>query len=263
MSGRELKQIFDEDPGLYQRARPGYPDELFRDLADLAGIGSGARVLEIGPGTGQATRALAALGARVTALELGPALARVLRERTAEDDVEVVVSAFEDWPLPEQPFDLVVAFTSWHWLDPAVRGGKSAAGLVPGGWLATVTTTHVAGGTNDFFARAQACYEQWDPSTPAGLRLLGADAVAAAVDEVDVSDLFLPAVRRRYHQDVEYTTDGYLDVLRTYSGHRALTPQRRDGLLACIGGLIDGRYGGTITKRYLYELRVARRRSSG
>jgi hypothetical protein len=32
----------------------------------------------------------------------------------------------------------------------------------------------------------------------------------------------------------------------------------RQGLLACIADLIDTRYQGSVTKRYLTELRVAR-----
>jgi hypothetical protein len=61
-------------------------------------------------------------------------------------------------------------------------------------------------------------------------------------------------------QDVRYPTQSYLDLLRTYSGHRALDADRREGLLRCIADLIDGRYGGAIVKRYGYELRLARRR---
>ena len=47
-------------------------------------------------------------------------------------------------------------------------------------------------------------------------------------------------------------------MLRTYSGHRALSPQRRTGLLSCLRALIEDQHGGTITKTYLHELRVAR-----
>jgi hypothetical protein len=50
-------------------------------------------------------------------------------------------------------------------------------------------------------------------------------------------------------------------VLRTYSGHRAMEPAAQANLLACIAGLIDSRFGGRISKRYLTELRVARRRT--
>jgi SAM-dependent methyltransferase len=67
-----LRATFDQAAGLYGRARPGYPPALFDDLADLTGIRPGSRVLEIGPGTGQATLPLAERGGRVVAVELGP-----------------------------------------------------------------------------------------------------------------------------------------------------------------------------------------------
>lgn len=170
-SAEELRGIFDEDPELYDRARPGYPDALFRALSEPAEIGPGARVAEIGPGTGQATATLAAGGARVVAVELGAALAAALQRNLTAAPVEVVVCPFEDWQLPSEPFDTLVAFTAWHWLDPAVRAAKAGAALHPGGALATISTTHVLGGTDRFFADVQDCYERWDPSTPPGLRL--------------------------------------------------------------------------------------------
>jgi SAM-dependent methyltransferase len=244
---------------LYDRARPGYPDELIRDLAHLAGIGPGSRVLEIAPGTGQATLALAELGAHVTAIELGPHLANVLRRRVAGLPVDVRVGAFEDEPLPTGAFDAVACFTAWHWLEPEVRTAKVAEVLVPGGHLATIATEHVRGGSVAFFAQAQDCYQRWDPATRPDLQLEPASQIPVGTDELDSSTFFEPAVRRRYERDIEYTCAAYLDVLRTYSGHRALSQERRTGLFGCIGGLIDGRHGGSITKRYLYEMRVARR----
>jgi SAM-dependent methyltransferase len=260
MSGRNLGAVFDEDAELYDKARPGYPDSLMNDLAELAGIRPGARVAEIGPGTGQATLALAATGAHLVAVESGPSLAARLQRKVAGLGVEVVVSAFEDWQPPAEQFDAVAAFTAWHWLSPEVRAAKTYAALRPGGTLATVTTMHVLGGTERFFAEVQDCYVRWDPDTPVASQLLPASEAPDERDEIDESELFEPAVRRRYHQDITYTTDAYLDVLRTYSGHRALPAELRTGLLACIGQLIDTRYHGSITKRYLYELRVAKRR---
>jgi ubiquinone/menaquinone biosynthesis C-methylase UbiE len=56
---RPLRASFDDVAERYDRARPGYPAELFDDLAALTGLRAGDRVLEIGPGTGQATLPLA------------------------------------------------------------------------------------------------------------------------------------------------------------------------------------------------------------
>ncbi|EIV92907.1 trans-aconitate 2-methyltransferase [Frankia sp. QA3] len=261
-SDRErLRATFTEDAELYDRARPGYPPRMFDDLAAMVGLGAGCRVLEIGCGTGQATVPLARRGCRIVAVELGPEMAAVARRNLAgHRDVQVLNAVFEDWPLPPEPFDVVFAATAFHWIDPAVRVEKSAAALRPGGALATIATHHVAGGTERFFADVQGCYERFDPQTPPNLRLQPADEIAEDSEEIAWSSRFDEATFFRYEWELPYTSAEYLDVLRTYSGHRALAPPARHGLLRCIENLIEHNYGGAITKRYLTELRVACRR---
>lgn len=248
----DLRAIFGEDAEHYDRHRPGYPDALFDHLP-------AGRVLEIGCGTGKATLPLAERGHRVVAVELSPTMAAVARRTLARfPGVEVVVGEFETWPLPAEPFDLVLAATAFHWLDPAVRAAKAADALRPGGTLAIVSTHHIAGGTwdDEFFADVQSCYERFDPSTPPGLRLTAAADIPK--DTADFADRFGPVEFHRYEWDRTYTAPDYLDLLMTYSGHRALSPDRRAGLFACITALIDG-YGGRITKRFMTELALARR----
>ncbi|GLW09600.1 methyltransferase type 11 [Microtetraspora sp. NBRC 13810] len=231
---------------------------MFDDL--LGSAGPGCRVLEIGCGTGQATAPLAESGCRVVAVELGAEMAAVARRNLARfPGVEVVTAAFEEWPLPREPFDVVVSATAFHWIDPAVRVTKAADALRPGGLLATVATHHVAGGSAEFFAEVQDCYERFDPATPPGLRLTAAAGIPRDGEEVRRSGRFGPVAFHRYEWELTYATAEYLDLLRTYSGHLALLAAARDGLLACVGGLIDGRYGGSVTKRYLTELRLAQR----
>ncbi len=122
-----------------------------------------------------------------------------------------------------------------------------------------VATHHVAGGTDEFFARAQECYEQWDPKTPPGLRLQPTASLPADSAEFAASGLFGRAENRRYEVDITYTSAEYLAVLSTYSGHIALAPHQRQGLYACLGALIDGQFAGAITKRYLFEVSTAQK----
>ncbi|QOV40750.1 methyltransferase domain-containing protein [Streptomyces ferrugineus] len=127
-----LSRTFDEDAERYDRARPGYPSELYDDLDELAGAGAGSRVLEVGCGTGQATVPLAGRGCRVTAVEAGPRMAAIARRDLAgAAGVEVVTAEFERWPLPEVSYDVVVSATATalHWIDPAVRVAKAADAL--------------------------------------------------------------------------------------------------------------------------------------
>jgi SAM-dependent methyltransferase len=257
-----LRGTFDEAPELYDRARPGYPEAVLDDLTRLARLRPGSRVLELGCGTGQATVPLATRGCEVVAIELGAGLAEVARRNLAAfPAVEVINAAFEEWPLPPAPFDAVVAATSFHWLDPKVRLDKAADALAPGGALALISTHHVAGGDGPFFAEVQRCYEMWMPGTPKGLRLPNAgDVPRQHANDFEASDRFTKPAFRRYERELTYSTREYRDLLLSYSGHRALVPDAREGLLACIGELIDTRFGGRIAKRYMTELTVARRR---
>lgn len=255
-----LRDTFDEAAELYDRARPRYPQALVDDLARAAGLGAGSRALEIGPGTGQLTVSLAESGCRITAVELGPSLAAVARHNLrAFPLAEVTVADFEHWPLPPAPFDLVVCATAFHWIDPAVRLLRAAEALRPGGLLALITTHHVKGGTVDFFERVQRCYEQWDPATPPDLRQVDEAGTATDNSELDRSEHFDEVTVRRHARDIAYSVDEYIDVLLTYSNHRALDAPSRHGLLTCVRDLIETRYGGRITKRYLHELITATR----
>jgi SAM-dependent methyltransferase len=257
-----LRDTFDEAPELYDRVRPGYPEAVFEDLTTLARLRPGSRVLELGCGTGQATVPLATRGFEVVAIELGAGLAEVARRNLAAfPEVDIVNAAFEEWPLPPASFDAVVAATSFHWLDAEVRLAKVADALRSGGALAIIATHHVAGGDGPFFAEVQRCYETWMAGTVAGLRLPEASEVAHHDDDdFEASGLFTQAVFRRYERDLTYSTREYRDLLLSYSGHRALARDAREGLLACIGELIDARFGGRVAKRYMTELTVAYRR---
>lgn len=256
-----LRDVFDEDAELYDRARPHYPPALVEALIAKAGLSPTARVLEVGPGTGQLTVPLARAGCRITAVELGPSLAAVARRNLRPfPHARVEVAAFEEWSPPSAYlFDLVVCATAFHWLDAAVRVPKMTAALAPGGTLALVTTHHVAGGSNAFFAQAQRCYERWDPATPPGLRLEDEATVASGTAELQLADGLGEVEVQRFAQEITYSAQAYLDLLRTFSGHRALDTAALTGLLDCIRALIENRHGGSITKRTLHELITARR----
>ncbi len=83
---RERRALFGRDVDSYDDGRPGYPDEVYERLVDVCGLGPGTSVLEIGPGTGQATSALLGRGASVVAVELSESLgARPRRSFRATD----------------------------------------------------------------------------------------------------------------------------------------------------------------------------------
>lgn len=258
---RGLATTFDGAAELYERARPGYPARLFDDLAVLSGLkGAAAQVLEIGPGTGQATRGLLDQGWQVVALEPGAQLAAVAR-RVLRGRGQVVVTPFEDWDGPDGAMDLVFAATAWHWLDPARAWAKAAALLRPGGHLAIVSTVHVLPEADGdlFFREVEAAYDAvglgdglGGPLPPDAIPAPDADAMAA-------SGLFEPAEVRRYVSVHTYDAESYLAVLSTYSGHIAASQEQRDQLFADLRDRISRRPDALVRKHYLNILVTGRR----
>lgn len=254
--------MFNEVPELYDRVRPGYPDELFADLAALAGIGAGSPVLEVGAGTGQATRSLAALGCAVTALEPGPELAALARRRLATSgDVQIEESAFEPWDDHGVRFDAVVAASSWHWVDPSVGWRKAHDVLRPGGWLALLGHVVVRRpGEPEMYAETADLHETFSPGNPDwGHPPLEEQARAIGQPWDDGSWFDAPDVR--WYPTVQwFDGQGFADHLRTNSPYRRLDPGVREPLLDAIAERIRSRMGDRAARRYLTALRAGRRR---
>jgi ubiquinone/menaquinone biosynthesis C-methylase UbiE len=138
-AARRYGRVFDEIAAEYDRRRPAYPDELVGQACQAARIGSGDRVLEVGCGSGQLTRALAARGLHVTALDPGTSLLALARQNLdGAGEVEFVNADFEDALLSREQFQAVFSASAFHWADPQVSWQKAADVLVPGGTLALV-----------------------------------------------------------------------------------------------------------------------------
>jgi protein-L-isoaspartate O-methyltransferase len=100
---RRLRTTFEEVPELYDRARSAYPPQVFDDLVTLGDLSAGARIVEVGCGTGRATLELAPRGYEITCVELGEQLAAIARRNLASfQAVEVVAADFETWQPAER-----------------------------------------------------------------------------------------------------------------------------------------------------------------
>jgi ubiquinone/menaquinone biosynthesis C-methylase UbiE len=139
-TARGYGKVFDEIAAEYDRHRPAYPDELVDQACQVAGLGSGDHVLEIGCGSGQLTRSLVARGLHVTALEPGTSLIALARQNLdGAGEVEFVNAQFEQASLPGEGFRAVFCASAFHWVDPEVSWQKAADVLVPGGTLALMS----------------------------------------------------------------------------------------------------------------------------
>jgi SAM-dependent methyltransferase len=255
-----LRRSFEEVPELYDRARPGYPPQLFDDLVELAGLRPGDRVLEIGCGTGQATQPLAERGLRLTCIELGAGMVAFVRRRLARfPEVEIVQGLFETWVPERAEFDAIVAFTSFHWLDPDAQYEKSARLLRPAGALALGRSDTVLLDDHDpFWVDVREDYdavvpshEYQPPPRP--------DELGDYREQIDGSGRFRTIDVSRYLWELTYSAEEFVALLETYSGHRSIEEPQRSELYRRIRRRIDVAPGGRVRRTYVSTLHVARR----
>ena len=226
------------------------------DVIALSGIPPGGRILEIGCGTGQATIDFARRGFLVTGLEPGPALARLARERLAAfPHVTVLPCTFEEWPLETGACDLIISAQAFHWIAPEVRFVKSAEALRAAGALA-VFGNAVAYDRSPLRRSLNQIYEPFAPWLNKRVSpkwYADQDIVRQLFGE---SGRFGSVTSRNYPWSREYSSDDYLDLLRTHSDHRLLPQEQHDALLDAVRQTIDN-HGGTITVQYEAHLYVA------
>ena len=241
MSSNELKTTFNTAAVLYEEVRPGYPEELIQDIVELSGINDYSRILEVGCGTGKATRPFAERGYELVCLDIGADLIAVAKEKLKTfPNVSFVTEAFEA-RRPGGKFDLIISATAFHWVDPKVRYLKASEVLKSEGYLAIFSNQHVRK-DEGFFAESQRLYDKYylpmttNPPTHA-TNFPGVEA-------------FHSPIRRVYPWTQTYSSEQYIKLLSTYSGHIALSDENRHCLFEGIANLIETRYNGRITKHY-------------
>jgi len=252
-----LRTTFGSVAEQYDRARPTYPAATYDDLAELAGLKPGSRVLEIGPGTGKATAELVRRGYAVTGVELSSELVEVGRRNVP--DAEFVVADFEDWEPDAPGFDAVVAFSAFHWIAPELRYTKPARLLRPGGALGAVGAPHVSLAWDDpFWSEVQEDYNAVVPGTDNRPPPTPED-VTGWLDEFEASGLFEHVTERREVAVLTYTADTYVALLGTFSDNLALPEEQRAELFRRIHARVAAQPDGTVTSRHLVTLTIGQR----
>lgn len=179
---RALGQNFVADPNTVER------------IVRIAGVTSGARVVEIGAGLGSLTLALAAAGASVVAIELDRRLADVLRRTTEGLDVQVVAAdaMTVDWAelVPGPAPWVMVANLPYNVATPVVLRALEEASAVQRFTLMVqreVGERWVAGSGDEAFGAVSVKVAWWAASRVAGAVPRGVFVPQPRVDSVLVT----------------------------------------------------------------------------
>jgi SAM-dependent methyltransferase len=254
----ERSRLFGQEAERYDQCRPRYPDVVIDAL--LSPEPYRLDVLDVGCGTGIASRPMAERGAKVLGVELAPGMAEVAQRH----GIEVEIAAFEEWDAAGRRFDRVTSAQAWHWLDMPAATAKAASLLRPNGTLGLIWTggahpddladaleevysTVVPPGTHRLF-RGYAAHRSTD--VRAGLTGVF-EAIAATAELGDATEQWFPWTQH-------YQRDEWLELLRTSSEYAALEPKPRHRLIDAIGTTIDD-YGGSFVMNFETVLIAATR----
>jgi len=231
----------------YDAGRPSYPDGVFLALGPLAGI----RVLDVGAGTGIATRALIARHANVIAIDPGRELLR--RAMTHTEGLLTVVADGAALPVRSNVVDLVCFAQSWHWLDPSTRVAEIHRVLRPNGrWAGW--WSHARADGQQWFDDYWAAIERCCPGTHRGQRDTDWGATVAAAGMFSVHErVTIPWIR-------EIPADVWMIDQASHSYVVGLPRDKRDRLLTDLEQIVDSQFtDGTVVVPYETWLWIATR----
>ncbi len=217
----------------YERYRLDYPDEVVNAVLQYAGRPVRS-ALEVGAGTGKATRLFASRAIQVTALEPDADMAHLLEKTTRGMPVEPVVTTFEHLHTTRR-FDLVYAAAAWHWTEPATRWTRTVELLVPGGVLALFGSP-AEPQDPDLAAAVEEIEKQALPDDDSAVVHPWSLEEMAAVDGLaDVS-------QRDLSRAATTTAIDFMARLSTVSAYLMLSPEVRADILRRIGAVLPDRF---------------------
>ncbi|MGW4767388.1 class I SAM-dependent methyltransferase [Nocardia sp. NPDC004278] len=256
MTTRSRAQSFNTAAAEYAASRPSYPPELFDAIEELSCHSlTGARVADIGAGTGIATALLRGRGAEVTAVEPGAEMAAECRRKVP--GVPVVRGDGNALPLANTSHDFLTYAQSWQWTDPAVSVPEALRVLRSDGALAiwwNTTAFDVPWIHAQHLRIAHHCGTKPRPATrpddAEAIRLAGLTGLRVA--------------RRQMRWSRTVSLDMHLANIGSRSAFLVLDESRQRAFLAEEHRLLSTAFpDGTIEETYLVDLLVGRFPSSG
>lgn len=249
---------FNSAAAAYDRMRPTYVQELYDDVFAYGSIASGCKSLEVGPGTGQATKPVLDAGVSVTAVELGDNLAAFCAEKYRDYPGFSVVNAdFAKFEAPENTYDLVFSASAFHWIPEEIGYTKVFSMLKPGGVFARFANHPWKDKGNEALHEAiQVYYAKYMPRSKFSPEYSMADARAKA--DIGEKYGFTDIQYKLYKRIRTFNADEYIELLHTYSDHIALPEEFKKPFHEGIHNAIET-HGGKITLYDTIDLQLYRK----
>lgn len=256
IKGLEVK--FNEIPAEYDKWRPTYVSELYKDIMKFKEINQYSNVLEIGIGTGQATLPILEKGCFVTAVELGDKLAEFTRRKFSKyKNFDVKNMAFQAYECPPDSYDMIYSASAFHWIPEEIGCPKVYKLLKSGGIFARFANHPYKDKENEeLYAAMQEVYSRYMPSSPPEPEY-SEEQCKKRADDIKAYG-FVDVNYKMYRRTRTFSAQDYVSLIGTYSDHRALEEKKRIEFINGIKNAIDS-YGGKITVYDTIDLQLARK----
>lgn len=212
----DFRLCFDTIPEQFDKYRIRYSPELYEYLIAKAGIGSGKKVLELGPGTGQATDPVLDTGCDYTGIELGRNFSGLLRKKYgSRSNYRLINDDFITHGFGEEKFDFIYSAATIQWMPEEAAFSKTFKLLKSGGMLAMMFL-HGDYQTPDpeLYADIQKVYDKYFVRKKEYTYKTGAFTYDNAVNYG-----FTELETVSFHGMREYNADDYLKYIGTHSDH--------------------------------------------
>lgn len=255
---KEESKRFDEAAAYYDKYRPGYPNELVDCIIRNSCIQPGARILEIGAGSGKATELFVNRGYSMHCVEPGENLALAgMQKFGGTGRVSYAISRLEDWKEPPGYFDLAISAQAFHWVPKPLGFQKCAQALKQGCSLGLFWNTYLSNSkpVDSELAELSARYGGLFPlSTPQE----NEDWVKRNVEEIRSSGCFEEPAVYRFPWTGRYNAEQYIGFIRTGNGYLRLSSEERLSVDEEVCGIIN-KHGGFLDRPYVCILFLARK----
>lgn len=244
----DLRLTFNEDVENYEKHRPTYTKELFEDVISFSRLGREKKAIEIGIGTGQATLPFLKTGCGITAVEIGDKLARFTADKFADyGNFKVINQDFEGVALEENCYDLVYSASAFHWIPPEIGLPKVYRLLKRGGVFAWFSNQPMPSDENIHVHQAvQAVYDRYAEFFKSTGPAVDPEVIKEQIKRkcLERGDIirrygFADVYDKLYYGTRVFTSKEYVELISTYSDHRAMPEQQRIPFYKEIAAAID------------------------
>jgi SAM-dependent methyltransferase len=195
---------------LYDEVRPDYPEILIDDIIALSDIKPLGRILEIGIGTGKATKPFAERRFMLTGIDVSEEQITIAKKNlTAFPNITYLISSFEKAELSSD-YDLVIAAQSFHFIDPEIAFKKVHECLKKEGYLAIFSNFQAR---NELDRQLRRIYAKHCPAFP-GEEYGTLNKIQGRFES---SGLFMPIEMRKYLRGMEYSKPRFLGLIQSTS----------------------------------------------